>query len=214
MKNTHKVLIGVAAVVLGFCTLGTAATAQEIAWERFYSQSDSVEGSGTWYSGRHILPMSDGGYVVTSVTGSGATVAVARFDTEGLRVWERGITDNDSNLYGTVSFGEQVRIYPRFSYEREDSRIVMFGNEGGSFLASPGYGSAYQLVLDESTGAPLDTLAGWPDSGATLYNGSATCRVADGRFVDVMVWPYPLQPDTLGLLIYRSRLDIRETMVS
>ena len=164
-----------------------------------------MEGSGTWYSGRHILPMADGGYVVTSITGSGATVAVARFDRKGMRLWERGITDNDSNLYGTVSFGEQVRIYPRFSYEREDGRIVMFGNEGGSFFSSPGYGSVYQLVLDESTGAPLDTLSGWPDSAASLDNGSTACRMRNGHIIDAMIWPYGLRSDTFGA-VYLQRL--------
>src|SRR5688572_22694693 len=128
MINVGNGVRCVVAVALGMGVLNMMASAQEIEWERSYSQGDTVEGSGSYYSGRHILPLSGGGYVVTSVTGSGATVAVARFDSEGVRLWERGITDNDSNIYGALSFGEQVRIYPRFSYEREDGRVVMFGN--------------------------------------------------------------------------------------
>ncbi len=209
MMNASKRIRCVVAVMLGMGVLRVMATAQVIEWERFYSQRDTVEGSGGYYSGRHILPLSGGGYVVTSVTGSGATVAVARFDSEGARLWEHGITERDTSIYG-MGFGhegEQVILSPRFSYVREDRRVVVFTGEEGTPGFSRGYGVCYQLVLDEDSGKPLDTVVRW-DSSVSLSRGSAVCRMRDGRFVDARVWPYSLESDTLGM-VYLKRFTSR-----
>jgi hypothetical protein len=203
MMQTNRVVIGAVLLLWWVCVGGTTATAQVIEWERVYSEEHPLPLSGGYYSGRHILPMPDGGYVITGVTGGGFTVAVARFDGEGVRLWERSITDTSRNIYGEWGDDEFVDISPRFSYVREDGRIVLFGNVSMGGLGGSDYGACYQLVLDEGTGQALDTLAGFEDSTASFNNGSVVCRTRDGRFIDVRMWPYSESLDTLGVLYFK-----------
>lgn len=57
-------------VVIGLLWAGVTGVTvwgQEIEWERVYSEEHPL--SSAYYSGKHIEPMPDGGYVVTAVTG-------------------------------------------------------------------------------------------------------------------------------------------------
>lgn len=208
MLQTNRVVIGAVLLLCRLCAGGGAATGQGIEWERVYSEEHPLPLSGGYYSGRHILPMPDGGYVITGVTGGGFTVAVARFDGEGIRLWERSITDTSRNIHGEWGNDEFVDISPRFSYVREDGRIVLFGNVSAAGPIGSDYGFVYQLILDERTGEPLDTLSGFADSTTYLDDGTPVSRMRDGRFLGVRRWPYSQDLDTLGVL-YCKRLTSR-----
>lgn len=186
-------------VLMSVPALCGIARGQNIEWERYYTEPASVyPNPSEEYEGRHLLPMPDGGYVVTGYCGL-STSAVLRLDSEGNRLWEHRVEDDKRNIYPEHGWEGELSSFLKFSFLREDGRVVFLGNLGLSHFSD--HGSIYMLVIDDETGATLDTIAGLHvDSVTSIDKDAVVCRSRSGEFMVVSVWDYSAKPDTLGWL--------------
>ena len=195
--------------VLGLLGCTSVLVSQSIEWEQFYAEPVASQyGRGN----HHVLRMPDGGYVITGSAYDVVTyeraAGMIRTDEKGDVIWTKWIADIDSNLvWPEFAHGFRTEMYPRFSYLREDGKLVYFGE--ATTVPGTDHGPAYLLVLDdERGGASLDTIAGWYDTTTTLNNFQLVVHRQNGGFLTADNWPYKSEgngvPDSLGMLVVNS----------
>ncbi len=200
-------------VMLGLLGSGSVLVSQSIEWEQFYAEPIAAEYGG----GYHVLQMPDGGYVITGqayhLDSLETAAGMIRTDAVGKVLWKKRISDVDSNIvWPEFAHGHRTEMYPRFSYLREDGKLVYFGEATTVPGSDDGY--AYLLVLDdEKGGISLDTIAGWYDTTATLLNFTVVARGVEGGFIEADMWPYSSSGryGTLGLQRTNSRTQFRSS---
>ena len=158
-------------------------TAQQIIWEQRYVTPRTPATFRRWFQGEHILPMPDGGFLLTGYCGEHS--GLVRTDAEGEPIWSLPIFDSTHNLLGDVGFDDIESIKSHFSFLDEEGRIVFIGNQERSWS-----GFFYRLLVDPERGVPLDTISGRYDSTTSIGSYNPLLRLHDGHFLEARPIPY------------------------
>ncbi len=192
--------------VLGLLGCTSVLVSQSIEWEQYYAEPIASEYGGAEH---HVLRMPDGGYVITGqayhIDSLETAAGMIRTDAVGNVLWKKRISDIDSSLvWPEFAHGYKTEMYPRFSFLREDGKLVYFG--GAGTVTGSESGLAYQLVIDdEAGGVPLDTIAGWYDTTTAIDHFGKIYRSHTGGFIEADSWLFrSAAPDTFGNLYLQT----------
>ena len=185
-------------ILLLTCFTMPGLTAQRLEWEQRIPEPESSDvTSRPSYTGVHLLPLDDAGFLITGRRGAGFASGITRVRADGSVLWSRSVQDNFANISPELNYDGEAFIHPRLSMRSAVGQLLFVGQ--ALLLGSDG-GGMYFLSVNEE-GESIDTVAGLQDSVGYTDLSSVIHFTESGDFWSASYFDYPQSDNPFSLYL-------------